>query len=208
MKKLVVAGYGLFAIGFGMKFFHAPFHALVMFMGILLLVIENVSYALQKDKIAPVLFLRLATNIILIYLLFLVKFYPFSIVPVVVGFVSISIGIFLMAKTKRTIPATLSRATLYPLMISIIVSATVYFIPSHQRYYIFNIKFNHEIETDYRTWDKYSWFLYINNRPIDAERASEKALEIVSQTTDELSFKQIQSHRSKIKDRSWMSFSH
>ncbi|MDZ7650489.1 MAG: hypothetical protein U5K54_26950 [Cytophagales bacterium] len=75
------------------------------------------------------------------------------------------------------------------MILSILVTAIVYFIPSDVRYYIFNIKFNHEIETDYRTWDKYSWFLYINNKHAEAELASERALKLVKGTTDDHYFR-------------------
>jgi len=207
MRKFAIIGFGLFAVGFGMKFFHAPFHALIMISGLCAMLVENVWYAFQKDKDRSELCFRFGITFTLIYLLFLVKFYPFSQVPLGAGLLFFLLGAFYFQTAKST-NQTITRTTVFALVLSILVSAIVYFIPSDVRYYIFNIKFNHEIETDYRTWDKYSWFLYVNNKHTEAELASEKALEIVSRTTDEHHLNQIKSHRSKITDRSWKSFNH
>ncbi len=207
MRKFAVIGLGLFAVGFGMKFFHAPFHALIMMAGLLAMLVENVWYAFQKDKSKAELCFRFGITFTLIYLLFLVKFYPFSQVPLVAALLFYLLGAFYLQTTKSA-KKTITRTTVFALVLSIVVSAIVYFIPSDVRYYIFNIKFNHEIETDYRTWDKYAWFLYVNNKHTEAENASERALELVKRTTDEHSLNQIKSHRDQINNRSWKSFNH
>lgn len=207
MRKYAFIGFGLFAAGLGMKFFHAPFHALIMISGLLAMLIENVWYAIHKEKNKSELFFRIATSFILTYLLFLVKFYPFSQVPSIAGFLFLILGVFYSLTTKST-NQHITRFTLIALVLSILVSATVYLIPTDVRYYLFNIKFNHEIETDYRTWDKYSWFLYVNNKQAEAAQASERALELVTKTNDEQYLNQIKSHRSKISNRSWERFNH
>lgn len=207
MRKFAFVGFGLFSVGLGMKFFHAPFHALIMISGLLAMLIENVWYAIQKEKNKSELFFRITITFILACLLFLVKFYPFSQVPLIVGLLFFMPGAFYALTTKST-NQHITRVTLIALVFSILVTVTVYLIPSDVRYYLFNIKFNHEIETDYRTWDKYSWFLYVNNKQTEAAQASERALELVTKTTDEQYLNQIKSHRSKINNHSWERFNH
>ena len=206
MRKFAFIGFGLFAVGFGMKFFHAPFHALIMITGLFAMLVENVWYVFQKDKSKSELCFRFGITFTLIYLLFLIKFYPFSQVPLGAGLLFYLLGAFYLQTVKSTNHIT--RTTVFALVLSMLVSAIIYFIPSDVRYYLFNIKFNHEIETDYRTWDKYSWFLYVNYKYAEAELASEKALELVSRTTDEHYLNQIKSHRDQINNRSWKSFNH
>jgi len=207
MRKFAIIGFGLFAVGFGMKFFHAPFHALIMISGLFAMLVENVWYAFQKEKSKAELCFRFGITFTLIYLLFLVKFYPFSQVPLGAGLLLYLLGAFYLQTTKST-KQTITRTTVFAWVLSILVSAIIYFIPSDVRYYLFNIKFNHEIETDYRTWDKYSWFLYVNNKHTEAGLASERALELVKGTTDEHYLNKIKSHRDKINSRSWKSFNH
>jgi len=205
MRKFAFIGLGLFAVGFGMKFFHAPFHALIMMAGLLAMLVENVWYAFQKDKNQSELCFRFGITFTLIYLLFLVKFYPFSQAPLVAALLFYLLGAFYL-QTAKSANKTITRATIFALVLSMLVSAIVYLLPSDVRYYLFNIKFNHEIETDYRTWDNYAWFLYVNNKHQEAENASERALELVKRTTDEHSLNQIKSHRDQINNRSWKSF--
>jgi len=207
MRKFAFIGFGLFAAGFGMKFLHTPFHALIMFSGLIALFIENISYTFQEDKSKSEVCFRYGITFTLSYLLFLVKFYPLGLIPLSIGLLCFVLGVFYAQTTKSKNPH-ITRFTHVTLVLSILVSATVYLIPSDVRYYLFNIKFNHEIETDYRTWDKYSWFLYVNDKHAEAAQASERALELVSKTTDEQSQNQIKSHRSKINDRSWKRFNH
>ena len=207
MRKFAFLGFGLFAAGFGMKFFHTPFHALIMFSGLIALLIENISYPFQEGKSKSEVCFRFGITFTLSYLLFLVKFYPLGLIPLSIGLLCFVLGVFYAQNTKSNNPS-ITRFTIVTLVLSILVSATVYLIPSDVRYYLFNIKFNHEIETDYRTWDKYSWFLYVNDKHAEAAQASERALELVSKTTDKQSQNQIKSHRSKINDRSWKRFNH
>jgi len=80
-------------------------------------------------------------------------------------------------------------------------------MPSHIKYYLINIKWNQEIETDYYSWDKYSWFLYQNEHYNEALEASNHSLKIANQyaklygETEFITI--IDNHGKMIKNKTW-----
>jgi len=78
--------------------------------------------------------------------------------------------------------------------------------PKDERYYLFNIKFNHNVEQDYWAWDKYSWFLNSVDKHAEAVMANEMASSIVAKTEDKEMKDLILTHQEKLIANDWKSF--
>ena len=93
----------------------------------------------------------------LILLFITIKYLPFPTIVLTVAFLLTIVALVVTYRKKLT-------AQTLVLGFSIILSLSFYFMPKDSRYYILNIRWNHEINQDYETWDKYSWHLYHNHK--------------------------------------------
>jgi hypothetical protein len=91
-------------------------------------------------------------------------------------------------------------------LVILILGIVIYRMPNDRQYYFTGIKFNYEIESDYMTWAKYSWFLYLEGKYAQALSANEKALSIASQMQDEFWIEKIIDQQEKIQSRSWTKY--
>ena len=91
------------------------------------------------------------------------------------------------------------------LTVALVVSI-VGFVTIDSKYHLMNVCWNYEIDTDFATWDKYSWFLYQNGKYEEALDASSRALRIASEVGDTEWENFIADHRSRIEQRSWTTF--
>lgn len=160
-------------------------------------IINMISIFISNKRLNAILQLGIWAWLLLLFVS--VKFLPFgSIILVLASFLTI-IGLF-MAFKKNEFAKNL------PPFIIIAVAILFYLMPTHTRYYIMNIKWNHEIETDYITWDKYSWFLYQNGQITEALSASEQAKKIASDLNDEDWLELIETHHQAIEHDNWSHF--
>ena len=97
----------------------------------------------------------------------------------------------------------------------VIILITIFFriLPSHHTYNLTNIKFNYEIETDYFSWDKYSWFLYKEGKEDEALEANKNAQSAVEKCLqnpkygDENEYlNYIKEHRLAIENKNWLKY--
>jgi hypothetical protein len=95
---------------------------------------------------------------------------------------------------------------LMPLGICAAVALSFYFMRTDNRYYLLNVKWNYEIEYDFITLDKYSWFLYKNGKVDKAKEISNQALEIALKTDYVDQIKLIEQHNELIRDNNWKSY--
>ena len=153
MKKLLTIGYGIFLIGFILKFFHIPRNAIIMMIGISLMLLVYSIAALNKKMERSYVITGFATSIWLLSLLFTLKFWPFTTMLLLIASTLTVASILYSFKLKKLNEIKL-------LLISSILCLTFYIMPSDIKYYLTSIKWNQEIKTDYYSWDKYSWFLY------------------------------------------------
>jgi len=199
MKYWINSAYGLFALGFALKFFHIPFNAVLMIVALLALVILYALGAMRK-KIERVRVLAgFSATLWLTLLLSTTKFYPGTLVVLIAA-------VALTAITVVVATQKIQHGPLLPLIAPILVALLFYFMPSHKKYHLFNIRMNYEIDRDFYSWDKYSWFLYQNGKIEEAQVASEKALIIASEYADTEWIEFIEDHNRKIKQRSWDSY--
>jgi len=191
MKKFWILFYTLFLLGFGLKFFHIHYNALFMLLGAGCILISSIIYLFQKEKRIEGL-LHFSTGIWLVVLLISLKFFAFGFWAFILAIIISNVLLVVYYRNKM-----MHRLHLF--FVAMVLALVFYFIPTDNRYYILNIKWNYEIESDYYTWDKYSWFLYQNGEYNEAEKASEKALKMARDANDPQMMEFIEMHQQAIK---------
>lgn len=199
MKKALFIAALIYFTGFILKFFHLPLTAWMMISGLLLMIII-LMYALFAKKADGIFVgIGLTSATWLTALLFTLKFWPF--VPVLIilaSLLTVLFGILAVRKGKVR--------SLIPLAGSVAITSIFYLMPADTRYYLISIKWNHEIESDYFSWDKYSWFLYQNGKYDEAIQASEKALGCAKDAEETMWIELIEEHHAAIVNRDWNHF--
>lgn len=198
MIKLFYLCFGLFLIGFLLKFFHVHYTAVIMLTALVGILIVAVISLFQKDKKVDSILL-IAIWSWLVVLLVSIKFFPFGAVMLVLASI-FSILAVLKAKKEKQLEK------LKLLVICAIAALIFYFTPTQTRFYILNIKWNYEIETDFITLDKYSWFLYKNGQLDEADSISKRALKIAQESGDDFWAELIKKHNQSIKENNWTKF--
>jgi len=169
---------------------------------------DHPSVLIKKNKDLYATLIGFGNVIWLFCLLAILKHFPFQNIVFIIGILSSLILIFLHFKNKKMISSN-------NILFSVIVFITIFFrfLPAHNTYYLTNIKFNHEIETDYFSWDKYSWFLYTNGKvdeAIEANKNAETAVEKCLQNPkygDENEYLSlIKEHQLAIKNKTWKKY--
>ena len=198
MKWIARISYLIFLTGFLLKFFHIHYNAIMMMAGIAgLLIFVCVSMIRKETRNASLP--HLVIMLWLTHLFTIVKFFPVADVFMwLASGASVVYGISII-RQKKAIP-----------LVSILSVAAVAIymrsMPISDRYRVLNISRNYEAETDYITWDKYSWFLYRDGRYEDAMEASDKALEIAGQIGSAEWVQLIGEHNKSIAEKSWVRY--
>lgn len=195
MKTINIISQLLFFIGLILKLFHIHFNAILMLIGLAGVIISLVVGLIKKQK-KTTLLLTL-TNFAWLALIFLtVKFLPIQLIFLVISIILTLLSVILLIRKGQA-------KSLWPLLIFIAIAVFFYFQPTHERYKLLSIDWNYEIETDYITWDKYSWHLYQNGEYSKALEASEKARNMAIQFKDSEWVEFIDAHYKAIKERNW-----
>lgn len=135
-----------------------------------------------------------------LYLISVVKFLPQTYFLLAAILITI-ITVWYTYKRVQNVPVQTFAACL------VFLTATILALqPKDERYYLFNIKFNHHVEKDYWAWDKYSWFLNSVDKHDEAVTANEKASSIVAKTEDQEMKDLILVHQIKLKANDWKTF--
>jgi hypothetical protein len=202
MKKFEIAGYSIFVIAVILKLFHVPYNTWCIMSALLILLIGYIGNFLSK-KLEPERALAgIATVTWLALFLFLAKFWPFWLVMFSIAVVALIVVIIYRLKNKSD-----SDIQAVILVVAVMLSLTVFFMPPDRRYYAFNIKFHHDLSNDYITMDKYSWFLYQAGKFDEAEKFSNDAATSAKRNSDPGFAKIANAHHEKIRAKSWEDFS-
>jgi heme/copper-type cytochrome/quinol oxidase subunit 3 len=195
MKIINLISHLLFFTGLLLKFFHIHYNAILILIGLVGTVIALIIGLLKKQEKA--VSLLTLTNIVWLVLVFSsVKFLSIETVVLTIAIVLTLISTIVIVRINKI-------KMIFPILITISIGLIFYFMPTHERYKLLSINWNHEIETDYITWDKYSWFLYQNGEFNKALEASNKARDIAHQLNDNEWVQVIDSHYKKIEQRKW-----
>jgi hypothetical protein len=198
MALVLRFSYILFLLGFVLKFFHIHYNALMMMAGLTGAIIVTTIMFFHKEKNAAA-FLHTIILLWLIQLLVTVKFFPIGnmIIWIAIGMSAIYSIYLIRQKQFRMIIPVLSVA---------LVAIYTWSMSLSERYKLLNINWNHEIDTDHITWDKYSWFLYKDGKSSEALEASDEALRIAVEQEDTEWQAFIEEHNRKINDGSWTTY--
>lgn len=198
MKKAIIFGMVLFFAGFGLKFFHIHYNAILMMAGLFILMVSYTISAFVKNKEVNTLVGFTITSW-LTFLLFTIKYFPHV---TYVFYVSLALTLVVLIRTLND----KFNFQLVALSLCVFLSVSLYLMPSDERYYLLSIKWNHEIDTDYITYDKYSWFLYKHEKVEEALKISEKAKRIAMKQNDKQWEAFIANHSQQIKNRNWNAY--
>lgn len=200
MKIIQVAFYGIFCFGFLLKFFHIHYNAILMLIGLGGMLITSIFLLSGKENRLRGLF-HFGVFTWLALLFISIKFLPFADIALIVAS-AITLLILIGHFRKRQIRDFL------PLSICIALALTFYFLRTDYKYFILNIKWNYEIDSDFMTLDKYSWFLYQNSEFEKALEVSDRALETAGETHERKRMTMIEEHRELIRTKDWEHYQH
>lgn len=199
MKKITLVAFLVFGIGFAIKPFHLPFNAILMLAGITLMFVSNVLSIWNKTVSGAEKLVGFATTACVVATFASLKFLPAAFILLVLGTI-ISIAGYAWAAQA----AKLNRTML--LVACMAVAWAVFMVPTDVRFYNLNLRWSVEAESDFISWDKYSWFLYQNGNTDEALRISEKALRIAEASGDRAWIEKIKEHQSSIAIHSWETY--
>ena len=162
-----------------------------------LLLTAVVSLFTKRSKVYKLLII---TNFSWFLLLFAsVKFLPFKYIVLVIAVILTLVTIYVTYKSDES-------KSLRLVGVSMIIALLFCFMPSHKLFKLMSINWNYEIETDYITWDKYSWFLYQNGEYEEALEVSSHAREIALKLEDLEWVEIIDMHKTSIENKNWVRF--
>jgi hypothetical protein len=191
----------IFLCGVLMKLFHLPLHTFVMVGALAFLIVLNVTRLIRNKpgERRTAGWLGLATLSWLIFFLFEVKFFGGTLI-VMASALFVSVISILMTLFE---PGQLPGGRIILLLAALGLGATTSWMSPHERFYTYNIRFNKNAMTDYRTLDQYSWFLYLGQEYDEAMRVSKLALAEANREGDQDFVKSILEHADAIKSRKW-----
>lgn len=199
MKKGLMIFYLIFGTALILKFFHIHYNAIGMLVG--LFGILGFGWVdLVKPRTPENRFFHLTVGFWLAYLFTQVKFLAFSVPVLVLCLIFTLLFIISIVRSKNV-------TLLVPVVSAAFFALGVAGMPTDYRYYLFNVQGNYEIESDYYTLDKYSWFLYQNQKYDEALQVSNRAYATAAQEGNFDFLEVIDSHQSAIKIRNWPHYS-
>jgi len=198
MRKLLSISYIIFSTGFILKFFHIHYNAVLMLFALALILIINVISLFKMQETFNTL-IHFGVWIWLVVLLISIKFFHFANIALILAVAVSVIAFFIAYSNKKLIK-------LFPILVVMIIAMTFFNMPTDQRYYLLSIKWNSEIKTDYQSLDKYSWFLYQNNKFEHALDVSNQAMDIAIKAENDQWIDLIIKHNKAIAEKNWNQF--
>jgi hypothetical protein len=218
MKKLLIIAWTIFSIGLVFRLLHYPGTSVLSLLGTLLLLIHSIIYIAKNAKTnLPTSFLHLSFTLATIYILFRLQYWPVG--PMILGYSAFFIIVLLVTISCFVLHITNKTPFKFPqifLIVYFVFFFVLSFTHSDRIYYFFNLNtvLNGETRnTDYYSWDKYSWFLYIVDKQeeaIDAnqnaQKAAEEYLKIIQDEEAIQYLTVIKQHGQQIQNKNWTSW--
>jgi hypothetical protein len=218
MKKLLIISWSVFFTGIILRVLHLPFASVLSILGTLMLVVYSIIYFIKnvKSKL-PAAFLHLSFAAITTYVLFRLQYWYIG--PRLLGISLFFIFVLLVVIAYLVLHILNKLKFRLPQLFLVFYFSTflaLSFISSHSIYYFFNLNpvlrgdFRN---TDYHSWDKYSWFLYIAGKQEEAVVANQNAINAAMESYKRApGYRQvrdvelIKQHGKQIQERRWMSY--
>lgn len=178
MKKLLLSSGLVFLTSIVFRIFHLPFSNLIALLAILLMFIFAVVHSFKKEKVWGI-------NLFATWLIFFWSYYLFArylfwnIGPGILGFNALFLLTFI--GTILYVVQSYSKKGISKIVVGFsLIGLSISFVPSHAILYFFDLnemvnKENNKI--NFKSWDEYSWFLYIHGDKQRALDANHKAME-------------------------------
>lgn len=218
MSKLHKIAIYTFIIGLIFKLIHVYGAFFLLFTGTLLLLVHSLIFLFKNRKQNLVeSFLYLSFSFWTIFFLFTIQLYNYGILKSgydilhVISIVITIIYFFLYFKTNKTI-----KKTHYFLIGYFLFATGLSFVQYDKVFYFFNLNDffddNNQIE-GYHEWDRYSWFLYIENKQKEsieanhyAQRIIDKKLKISNDNEIVIKSEMIKRHGKLILEKNWIDY--
>jgi hypothetical protein len=212
MKYIFRFSWIVFLTGIAFQFLHFPSGRFLLFSACVFLWIHGMWHLWKnhRENLHESL-LYLAVAAITTYIMCRLQFWSWAkVVYYVAWLITVS---WLILHLKRKIPFQWPQ---YLLVIYFVLLYLLAYTPSYKIYYLvrLNTTLNGETrDVDYRSWDKYSWFLYLRDKQEEALDANNKAREAVKSSientrdSDAASFATaIELHELQIREKKWESY--
>ncbi|HAA15373.1 MAG TPA: hypothetical protein DCE41_28225 [Cytophagales bacterium] len=196
MRRIEIAALLVFALSLVLKLVQIPYATLGMVGGIGLLVLAVMLLTFSRSQKEHETWTLFALGAWMGTLLVLTKFLPAATI-FLVGSLTYTGLAFWLARGQAV------RSRWMSIGLLAILSLILFLMPVHQRYHLLHFTFHPKLGEDYRTWDKYSWFLYQADKYDEAKEASDRALSIAEKEGDESWARFIQMHNEKIDSHVW-----
>jgi hypothetical protein len=201
MKNFERLFYLITFAGFICKPFHIPGHTLIILFGLLCLFVVYLYALITSERTVTYVLTGMSAVFIMGSILCHLKFFVFA------GYImDFSVFILLMAVfysiRNKSYFKFLSTFVLFLIGLHVFILLQ----PKNRIYYFLNIRYNINIDHDYITWDKYSWFLFIENKYEEAAHANKRAFEIVQKSNDVEFLELIEKHGKLIDEKKWKKF--
>ena len=205
MKIIEPLAYLIFFTGLFEKIFHTrivPSPALVMAFGILVLLVVGIIRFLKFKENKNAAIVVFAIVLWMIYLFVVFKYFLAYQIPAL----TLAILMSLYA-TYRVLKEKLMNYRIILWFVFMLSGMAMLFLPLSDRYYIVNIRFNTSLYEDPFFWDRYSWWLNIDNKQEESIEANHTALKIIStweDGPDKTAWREmVEAHRKKLDTKSW-----
>jgi len=167
--------------GFVFLFMHYPFATVIMIAGGCGLLIHSAIYFFRNSSTAPVKSLfYIVIACITLYVEARFLFWGWAKVIFYLSCLEMILWLVAVVKSRSTVSG------LYLVVIMVfILGVWISFTPSYKIYYFvhLNTVLNKQTrEVNYRSWDRYSWYLYLRNRFDEAFEANRKAQDAASES--------------------------
>ena len=198
----------MYAIGIILKLFKLPMHTIFLLVILLITIIYYSNCLIRKNKDIHSTFTGFLTVLWLFCLLAIFKHFSFLNMIWITSILSSVLLLFLLHKNKKMISVN-------SIFCFVIIVLTIFFrfLPSSNTYYLTNIKFNYEIEIDYFSWDKYSWFLYKEGKENEAIQANKNAQTTINKCLQNPKYGDeneyliiIKEHQLAIENKNWVKY--
>lgn len=201
MRITEIIFYLITLAGFCIKPLHIPGNTLVIMAGLLCLFIFYLYCLITSAKPLPYILTGMAALFIMASILCHVKFFLFA--SYVMDFAAFILFLAIVYSIRKKMYFRFLSSFVLLLMG---VHIFILIQPRHKIYEFLNITYNIKIENDYQTWDKYSWFLFIDGHYDQSLEANKKALAIVQQTNDTAFARMVTEHGELITAKKWKKF--
>jgi len=218
MKKLQIIAWTIFIIGLVFRLLHYPGTSLISLLGTVLLVIHSIIYLVKNAKTnLPTSFLHLSYSLLTVYVLFRLQYWSCG--PMILGYSLFFIIVLLLTISCFVLMFSSKTQFKFPqifLVVYFVFFIALSFTHSDRIYYFFNLNtvLNGESRnTNYQSWDKYSWFLYIADKQDEAieanqnaQKAAEEYLKMIPDEEAVQYLTLIKQHGQQIQDKNWTSW--